>query len=115
MRKIQTQDVFKLARVIKRANLKDEIAKVVEETNAETEKEKISERVGIRVFLTIIENCSDERTEEMIYDLFGGIAEVPANNIKSQSLDVTFDMIKQIATENNMMNFFDAAGKLQQK
>lgn len=113
MRKIQTQDVFKLARIIKNVNLKNEISKIIEEVNTESEKGNVSERVGVQVILTIIENCSDTKTEEKIYELIGGIAEVSAATIKSQSLDVTLNMIKQIASENNMMSFFDTAGKLQ--
>ena len=114
MRKIQTQDVFKLARIIKQAKAKEEISKIIKEVSVEKkdEKENVSEKVGIRVFLTIMENCSEPAVEEQIYDLLGGIAEVPPETVKTQSLEVTLEQIKQMAAENNMMNFFRTAGKL---
>ena len=112
MRKIQTQDVFKLARIIKQAKVKNEISDVIKEVSDEKEKENISEKVGIRVFLTIMENCSEPAVEEQIYDLFGDIVEISPETVRTQSLDVTFDQIKQMAAENNMMNFFKTAGKL---
>ena len=113
MRKIQTQDVFKLARIIKNADLKAEISNAIEQINAGSKKEKnLSEKVGIRVFLTIVEGCSDIKTEDMIYELIGGIAEIPANDIKTQSLEAAIDLIKKIASENNMISFFNTAGTL---
>ena len=113
MRKIQTQDVFKLARIIKNADLRAEISNAIEQINAGGKKDKnLSEKVGIRVFLTIVEGCSDAKTEDMIYELIGGIAEIPADEIKTQSLEATISIIKKIASENNMVNFFSTAGTL---
>lgn len=113
MRKIQTQDVFKLARIIKSADLKNEISNAIEQINAGSKKDKnLSEKVGVRVFLTIVEGCADVKTEEQIYELIGGIAEIPASDIKTQSLDATIELIKKIASENNMVNFFSTAGTL---
>lgn len=115
MRKIQTQDVFKFARIVKRTNAKAEIAKIFEKKPDKEDKEDkddISEKVGIQIILTLLEVCSDEETEEKIYDLIGGIAERSTEEMRSQSLEVTIGQIKQIFTENNMKAFFDAAGKL---
>ena len=112
MRKIQTQDVFKLARIIKQAKIKKEISEIIKEVSAEKEKENVSEKVGIMVFLTIMENCSEKEVEEQFYDLFGGIVEIDSETVKIQSLDVTFEQIKQMVAENNIINFFKTAGKL---
>lgn len=113
MRKIQTQDVFKLARIIKSAKLKDVLAEIIEKINNEKSDSNLSEKVGIQIFLALVENCADEKIEDKIYDLIGGIAEIPAKDIKSQSLDATLDTIKKISEENNMMAFFNQAGSLQ--
>jgi len=113
MRKIQTQDVFKLARIIKQAKVKDEISRIIQEASASKEKGNISEKVGIQAFFAIMENCSEPTLEEKIYDLLGGIAGVSPEEFKTQSLDVTLEQIKQIAKENNITDFFKAAGKLQ--
>lgn len=112
MRKIQTQDVFKFARIVRRTNAKNEIASIFEEKPKGKDKDAISEKVGIQIMLTLLEVCSDEETEEKIYDLIGGIAEKSVEEMRSQSLDVTIGQIKQIFSENNMKAFFDAAGKL---
>jgi hypothetical protein len=113
MRKIQTQDVFKLARIIKSAKLKGEVAEIITKINTEEKDNNLSKNVGVQIFFAIVEGCADEKTEEKIYDLIGGIAEISAEDIKKQSLDATVDIIKKISEENDIMAFFNQAGSLQ--
>lgn len=112
MRKIQTQDVFKLARIIKQANMKETIADLIKRGQAAgkaEDKDGVVESIGIEVFIALIEAAGDEKMEQKIYDLLDGITE---KKIKEQSLDVTFEDIKQIIRENDIKSFFNTASRL---
>lgn len=111
MRKINTQDVFKLARIMKKGKVEENIAKAVEEFTSSKDK-KISEKVGIKIMLTLFESCGEPEVENMIYDLFGGIAEIDPEEIKTQEFSKTMEMFKAISKENDLKNFFKLAGQL---
>lgn len=121
MRKIQTQDVFKLARIMKQTKLKDQISELVKKGNeisnskaiiAKEGREKAKEQFGIEVALALIEECADPKAEKLIYEFIAGIAEKQPKDIETQSLQTTIEQIQQIVSENNIMNFFNTASRL---
>lgn len=126
MRKINTGDVFKLARIIKATGAKEEIfniysesRKLKEELETEvsqesaTEKtEAVQEKIGIKIFFVIFDNCSDEKVEKLVYKLIGGIAEMKETEIEKMPLDEMMKLLGDIVKENNIANFFDSASKL---
>lgn len=114
MRKIETHDVFKMARIIKKAEIKGKIEEIIRETNRTDEQDKgsVKEKIGVKIMFCIIETCSDEKLEEMLYDLIGGITEKDANAIKTMSIEGLMDVFKEIAEANNLTNFFNIAGRL---
>lgn len=116
MRKIITSDVFKMARIIRKANAKEEMIKVfskMEELKGDESKtlEDVKKEVGMEIVAYLIESCGDEEVEKLLYNLLSGIAEKKENDIKNQSLDTTIEMLKQIAKENDLQNFFSVAVK----
>lgn len=111
MRKISTSDVFKLARILKKGNVEDAIAKAIGDIDIKN-KSKISEKVGIKVMLALFESCGEPEVEELVYDLFGGIAEIDPKTIATQTFDKTLEMFREISKENNLTNFFKQASQL---
>lgn len=111
MRKINTSDVFKFSRIIKKSNVKENIAKAIDEIDAKN-KAKITEKAGIKVMIALFESCGESGVEPLIYDLIGGIAEINPDTIAEQPFEDTFEILKQISRENNMMNFFKQASQL---
>ena len=111
MRKITTKDVCKLARIMKKSNVEDNIAKAVEEMEGAKGK-KISEKAGIKIMLVLFESVGDPEVEELIYDLFGGIAEIEPQKIADMPFEETIELFKQINEQNNLKAFFKAAGRL---
>lgn len=133
MRKINTRDVFKLARIINALQIKDvmqdmfskglrisrsivipEDASIEEKEKIQEEYEQKQEEFGVNTIFTILEKCSDVRTEEKIYDLLGGILEKKPDDVANQTLDATINDIKAIAKENNLFDFFKKASQLTQ-
>ena len=111
MRKIITRDVCKLARIMKKSNVEDNIAKAVEEMEGAKGK-KVSEKAGIKIMLVLFESVGDPEVEELIYDLFGGIAEIEPQELADMPFDETIELFKQINEQNNLKAFFKAAGRL---
>ena len=129
MRKLITSDVFKAARIIKEAKVKDAISEIFESTKGvkisidESDSEEVKaekqqalaekqEAAGFEAIMTIFEACSTPKLEGMLYELLAGICEKNADDIASQSLEVTIEEIKAIASENNIANFFKSASQL---
>lgn len=108
MRKLQTSDAFLLARIIKQANIKQTMSDVIKAKSEDTNVESL----GIDIVMTIVEACGNEKIEVMLYDLLAGITERAADDVKSQSIEVTIEQISQIIKENNISNFFKLAGRL---
>ena len=111
MRKIITRDVCKLARIMKKGNVKENITRAVEEMEG-TKGKKITEKAGIKIMLALFESIGDPEVEELIYDLFGGIAEMEPQQIADMPIEETMEMLKKINEHNNLAAFFKAAGRL---
>lgn len=111
MRKINTSDVFKLARILKKGKVEESISKAIGEIDIKG-KNKITEKVGVKVMLALFESCGEPDVEPLIYDLFGGIAEVDPSTIATQPFEDTLEMFKEISKENNLTIFFKQASQL---
>lgn len=111
MRKINTSDVFKLARILKKGNVETSIAKAIGDVDVKNGSE-ITEKVGIKVMLALFECCGEPEVESLVYDLFSGIAEIEPNTIATQTFEKTLEMFKEISNENNLANFFKQASQL---
>ena len=125
MRKLQTQDVFKMARIIRTADMREQISGTIKKAKqaerrqirekGKASADRLIENVGIEILMSVLDACGNPEVERQVYDLLGGVAEKKPEEIKTQSFDATVELIKEIAKENNMKNFFSAAGKLQLK
>ena len=126
MRKVNTGDVFKLARIIKATGAKEDIINVYYESkkikeevkesatpeHTQEKTEEAQEKIGIKIFFIIFEKCSDEKIEKLIYELIGGIAEKKADEIERLPLDEMLKLLGEIIKENNIQNFFSTASNL---
>ena len=107
MRKIQTQDVFKLARIIRLSGAKDELTEALK---ASTSSE-LSSGAGLDLMMSLISACGNEEVENALYALIGGIAEAKPDEIMTMDLDELGALLKDISEQNNLSRFFDLAVK----
>lgn len=112
MRKLNTEDVFKMSRLIKAADLKKEIRDAA--TAGKKENADPTE-IGMDVIFGIIGACAEQKVEEQLYDLLAGVTEKKPGEIKNQSIETTVADIKRIMEENNLANFLKSAFKLSGK
>ena len=103
IRKLKFKDTFKVARIIKSANLKDSVLSGYQVLN---EEDGDVEYQGINLFFDIISGISDERTEKEIYALIEDIADIEdASEMDFIELE---EFIKTVIKENNIANFITA-------
>lgn len=106
MRKIITKDVFKLARLIKHSGAKEELTDILGAS-----READASEIGLKAVMTLISACGEENTEKEIYELLSGIAEKKPSEIENMALEDLKELLEDIADENNLSDFFDAAVK----
>lgn len=106
MRKLVFKDAMRVARIIKKGNLKDQLSKIAEKT---TEENVDVGKLGVEVIMTLLEACGDVGVENEIYSLLGDIFE--AENVENMSLETLTEKLKQLAKENNLESFFELASQ----
>lgn len=112
MRKLQTQDLFNALRLIKKANLREEIKpllKIAGEGNMSVED------VGIEGILYFIEILSEKKAENAIYEILAGPFETTAKDIEKMDLFELTENIEILLKENNIKCFFTLLAGLNKK
>jgi len=103
MRKLQTSDVFNAMRLIKKANLKEEIKPLLKRIST---GEFNIEDAGIEGILGFIEILSEKKSEQAIYEVLSGPFEMDAKNVETMELGSLADSIEALAKENDLKRFF---------
>lgn len=103
MRKLITQDLFTASRIIKSANIKE---KLKEALKGDDDREK-----GVDAVMILLEACSDEKVENMLYSFLGSVMEEDAEKVKNLPITELFAAIKEMAAENDLKAFFQIASK----
>lgn len=109
MKKLTGKHVFAMAKIIKAANLKEELGEVIAKAQS---GEMSTEQVGIEGFMTVISACGDDKVEQKVYDLLDDIFEAKTADMSLEAIAQNF---KQLAQENNLMSFLKSAGLLGQQ
>lgn len=113
MRKLQTKDVFAVARLAKNADIKESFMKAYE-TGRNGEKED-AEMIGIDLLFSLLYSCSDVKVEKQFYEILADVMEVDAEAVQKQSIDETIKTMKEIAKENDLASFFGYVRNLMMK
>jgi len=114
MRKIRMTDVFILSRIMKLGNVKDMISRFVASGKMEANKAN-STAFGVEICAALMEVLAEPKAEDLFYKLLAGIAEKDEKDIKDMDIDDVFDILKEIAENNDLLRFFKSAGQLAAK
>ena len=101
MRKLNTSDLFKFLRIMRKAKIDKEMHDLISGIGDEA----IEREVGIKAVIGSLMSVPDAECE--IYDFIGGIAE--RDNIAELTLSEFFDLLGEIARENDLNSFFGSA------
>lgn len=106
MRKLRTSDLFSFARVIKTSGIREELVGYIQELSVQ---ENIDQsRVGINTIFMIIEALADKKAEGAIYDALAPVFEMTADDVAAMSPSDLIGCLKQLAEENDLVNFMDS-------
>lgn len=112
MKKLTLKHTMKVAKIIKKGNLKKEITQLMEQFKEEFQgkEEKVNlEQVGMEVILTVVEACGNDEVEKELYSLLGDIFE--SNTVEEMTLETLIENFKTLAAENNLIAFFKSASQ----
>lgn len=115
MRKINTADVCKMARIMKTSGMREKIFELFKKgrnIQAEDVSSPEVQEFGVSVVFEIIEVLAEQKAERELYELIGGIVGKSANEIAEQEFMATIEDVKAIAQENNLADFFSQASNL---
>ena len=121
MRKINTGDVFKMARLLKDANVmdavKDAYKAAKKEDGAKDAHREDADKGSIWVdaAMKVLASCTSRQAEEQFYDLMAGICENEPEDIRNRPLDGLVEDIRRICEENNVANFLRSASDFAEK
>lgn len=108
MRSLQTRDIFAMARVVTSLNLKDEIKKIADKVD----KNSNANDVGYEVIFTIFSKCTDENSEKKIYEFLAGPLEIKVEEVaKLDPVDLV-ERVLQIADIDKWKSFLSKASQL---
>lgn len=110
MRKLNIKDAFTLARIIKKADIKEEIAdfanRIAVKKNGKDETVN-TEAVGLEFVITLITSLSSKDTEQEFYALLADIrGDITADEVSKLSIPEVLDNVKTIIRENDIKSFF---------
>lgn len=103
MRKLQTKDIFSAMRLIRKANLREEIKPII---IMAANKEIKTEDVGVEAVLTIIETFVEKKAENEIYNFLAGPFEIPAEEISDMDMMEFIEKLGELAKESDIKAFF---------
>lgn len=114
MRKINTKDIFQLARIFKKINLKDlMVSKTTEINDVLDNNTMTTTQIGMNILFTIIENCPDAENE--IYKFVANISGFTVDEVENMELEIFIEIIAEIIKENDLKKVFTLALNLMKK
>lgn len=102
MRQLNTGDLFKAARLIRKMGIKEDLKKFAEGINADQKQEE----VGIDLLILIFERATDESSEQLIYEFLSGPFEVTPDVVKEMELFTLVESLFEVADIEKWKGFF---------
>lgn len=111
MRKLITKDIFTLSRIIKKMNIKKEIAEVAKDVTGFSAEEKVKAEATMQTSLVLIfiENLGS--AEQEIYSLLADVTGSTEKEIEGMDLSLLIPLIKELFNQEGIGSFFSSALK----
>lgn len=109
MRKLNTADVFAMARIVRASGIREELRALIQRVAGSDEN---TASVGIEGFLVIMEAMAERKAERAIYEALAGPFELTADEVAELDLDMLADHLTLLAEENNLKRFFDLVSRI---
>ncbi len=103
MRNLNNKDLFKVMRILRKANIKEELLKMKMPENL-SEQES-----GMMLMLQFIESAPN--AEEEIFKFLADIAEVEVSELENDEFDLLPGIIEHLQKQDKLVNFLSQAFK----
>lgn len=103
MRSLKTSDLFSFARVIKASGVREELTDYIQRLSKQDNTDV--SKIGFNTMLMIMEALSDKKAEKAIYEALAPVFEMTVDQIQDLPPKELFDLLKQMAEENDLANF----------
>lgn len=108
MRKLNTSDVFSLARLIKEIGIKEDIKKLSTSVNENTDVKE----AGFDLIFTVIEKFAEKNSEPALYNFLSGPLEIDPEEVGKVELFTLVENILEIADIEKWKAFLKLAVRL---
>ncbi len=108
MRNLQAKDIFAMSRLIMSLDLKDEFKKIVDKVDGKTDLNSI----GYEMFFTVLGKCTDEKTENKVYEFLSGPLEIKVEEVAAMDIFDLSEKIMEVASIDKWKLFFNKASQL---
>lgn len=109
MRKLNTADVFAMARIIRASGMREELRDLIQRAAG---SDSPVESIGVEGFLVIMESLAERRAETAIYEALAGPLEMSADEVSKLSLDELAERSTELAEMNDLKRFFSLASRI---
>ena len=109
MRKLKTTDIFEAMRVIRKANIKEELTPFVKEA---AQSDKPIEDIGVLGFLTLFEILSSKGAEQGIYDFLSKPFEMTPKEVADLEIADLVKLLNEMKELNDLSVFFGSLSGL---
>jgi phosphoenolpyruvate synthase/pyruvate phosphate dikinase len=103
MRSLKTSDLFSFARVIKASGVREELTDYIQRLSKQDNTDV--SKIGFNTMLMIMEALSEKKAEKAIYEALAPVFEMTVDQIQDLPPKDLFDLLKQMAEENDLANF----------
>lgn len=113
MRSLQTSDIFKVSKILKKMNLKGEIKSIINKSDSpknEQQKEEISMSIGAEISILALENM--HMAEKECNEFLGSLVGLTAEEFSKLEIDKTAEVIELLTQNPSIPAFLGAVGRL---
>ena len=103
MRSLKTSDLFSFARVIKASGVREELTDYIQRLSKQDNTDV--SKIGFNTMLMIMQALSEKKAEKAIYEALAPVFEMTVDQIQDLPPKDLFDLLKQMAEENDLANF----------
>lgn len=111
MRNLKTSDLFKLSRIIKKMNIKNEIKGLAKDITGDTSegKKKAEQNLQIDLAMLFAENVG--AAEKEIYKFFADLTGKSSTKIENMDLKDFMNLVQELFNEEDIGSFLSTASK----
>lgn len=108
MRALVTRDLFSMSRIIAKANIKEELRRIVEQSDSNESRLNL----GIDLVLSIITQVSSKAVEKEIYVFVADVLECTVQDIEEGDPEVIINRLTTDDGSKQWKDFFSKVAKL---